>query len=93
MNDINDDELTLYYYKDGLSKDERLRLSNALAADSGLAARYKSLSDTLSQLADVEPGAGLNAIPTDIMQRFHKRFLHATDGPTGHYRETIERSK
>ena len=54
---MNDDKLTLYYYKDGLTQAERLEVTNALAADTELAARYKLLSNSLSQLSDAEPDA------------------------------------
>ena len=64
---MNDDTLTLYYYSDGLTQAERLRISNELAADTELAARYQALSDALSQLGDSEP----DAVPTDMMHRFH----------------------
>ena len=50
--EMNDDKLTLYYYKDGLTQSERLEVTNALAADAGLAARYKSLCDALSLMGD-----------------------------------------
>ncbi len=64
---MNDDTLTLYYYNDGLTQDERLQVSNALAADTELAARYKILCDALSRLADSEP----EPVATDMMHRFH----------------------
>ena len=64
---MNDDTLTLYYYKDGLSQDERLEVTNALAADPELAARYHLLFSELSQLADSET----DAVPSDMLQRFH----------------------
>jgi len=64
---MNDDKLTLYYYKDGLSQSERLEVTNALAADAELAARYKMLSNELSRFENAET----EAVPTDMMQRFH----------------------
>ena len=64
---MNDDTMTLYYYNDGLTQDERLQVSNALASDTKLAARYKTLCDALSQLADSEP----EPVATDMMHRFH----------------------
>jgi len=64
---MNDDTLTLYYYNDGLTEDERSQVSNALAADAELASRYKILCDALSQLGDSEPAP----VPTDMMHRFH----------------------
>ncbi len=64
---MNDDTLTLYYYNDGLTQAERLQISNALAGDTDLAARYKALSDALSQLGDSEA----EPVPADMMHRFH----------------------
>lgn len=64
---MNDDKLTLYYYKDGLTGSERQEITNALAADVELAARYKALCDVLSRLKDEES----EALPTDMMHRFH----------------------
>jgi hypothetical protein len=65
--DMNDDKLTLYYYKDGLTKDERLEVTNALAADAALAARYHSLCASLASMSDATP----EALPGDMMERFH----------------------
>lgn len=64
---MNDDKLTLYYYKDGLTKDERLEVTNALAADADLAARYQLLCASLAAMQS-EPAA---AVPDDMMARFH----------------------
>ena len=64
---MNDDTLTLYYYNDGLTQDERLEVSNALATDTELAAHYKSLCDALSQMSEADP----EPVPTDMMHRFH----------------------
>ena len=63
--DITDDQLTLYFYNDGLSRAERQTVSNAIAADPDVAARYRALSDDLSALAD-EPAA---PIPRDMQAR------------------------
>ncbi len=70
---MNDDTLTLYYYNDGLTQGERLQVSNALAADTELAARYKTLCDALSQLGDSEP----EPVTTDMMHRFHDTIARA----------------
>jgi len=65
---MNDDKLTLYYYKDGLTKDERLEVTNALAADAELAARYQSLCNALSKMgSETAP-----ALPADMMARLHE---------------------
>jgi len=87
---MNDDTLTLYYYNDGLTQAERLQVSNALAADAELAARYKVLSDSLSQLGDGET----EPVPADMMHRFHdtidraaklERGRSATTSPPVHF--------
>ena len=77
--EMNDDKLTLYYYKDGLTQSERLEVTNALAADAGLAARYKSLCDALSSMGDKDPAS----IPTDMMHRFHDTIDRAANRERG----------
>lgn len=81
---MNDDKLTLYYYKDGLTKDERLDVTNALAADADLAARYQSLSESLSKMADATPAA----IPADMMERFHATIDRTAKLESGRARTT-----
>ncbi len=76
---MNDDKLTLYYYKDGLTQNERLEITNALAADAEFAARYKALCAALSQLSD----AGPESIPTDMMHRFHDTIDRASNRERG----------
>ncbi|MCH7898500.1 MAG: hypothetical protein IIC62_04035 [Proteobacteria bacterium] len=76
---MNDDKLTLYFYKDGLTQAERLEINNALAADTELAARYKLLSNSLSRLSDVEP----DAVTPDMMQRFHNTIDRAANMERG----------
>ncbi len=76
---MNDDKLTLYYYKDGLTQGERLEVTDALAADAALAARYKTLSNDLSQLEDAE----IEAVPTDMMRRFHDTIDRAANKERG----------
>ena len=76
---MNDDKLTLYFYKDGLTQAERLEINNALAADTELAARYKLLSNSLSRLSDVEP----DAVTPDMMQRFHNTIDQAANMERG----------
>ena len=76
---MNDDKLTLYYYKDGLTQGERLEVTNALVADAELAARYKTLSNELSQFE----GAEIEAIPRDMMLRFHDTIDRAANMERG----------
>ncbi len=47
---IDDDQLTLYFYDDGLADHERDQIGRALAQDAGLAARYAALSQDLEKL-------------------------------------------
>ncbi len=73
--EMNDDKLTLYYYKDGLTQNERLEVTNALAADANIAARYKALCEALSQMRDADP----ESISTDMMHRFHDTIDRASN--------------
>jgi hypothetical protein len=52
---INDDILTLYYYRDGLTDAERARVQAALEADLALRARYRQLCDDLDSFDAAEP--------------------------------------
>jgi len=64
---MNNDILTLYYYRDGLTRDERQQLTTALASDDELARRYQEICQQLERLgniADVPPSA-------DMRQRWH----------------------
>ncbi len=47
---INDEQLLLYHYDDGLSASERAQIQSRLLADPALAARYQRLRDQLSRL-------------------------------------------
>lgn len=64
---MNDDMLTLYYYNDGLTADERQQICNALAADSALADRYRQLSNELSGIHDTKA----EVLGSDRLQRLH----------------------
>ena len=64
---MNDDILTLYFYDDGLSAEERQDVARALQSDAELAERYRRLCDELSALE-----APTNeALPPDLAARFH----------------------
>ena len=76
---MNDDKLTLYYYKDGLTGSERNEITNALAADAEIAARYKALCDALSRLSDADP----EAVAADMMHRFHDTIDRASNRERG----------
>lgn len=63
---ITDDDLLLYYYRDGLEADERARIGAALAAQPELAQRLHRLVarlDAVAATADVP-------VPTDVRQRW-----------------------
>ncbi len=49
---MNDDTLTLYYYNDGLSDEERREVETALRDDAALAARYRVLRRRLETWSD-----------------------------------------
>lgn len=64
---MNDEMLTLYYYNDGLTNDERQQVCDALAADQELAEQYRRLSGELAAMsAGPDP-----ALSNDRMRRFH----------------------
>ena len=63
---ISDDDLLLYYYRDGLDPTERARVATALAKDSELAQRLHRLVaqlDTAAEMPDVP-------VPAHIQQRW-----------------------
>ncbi len=64
---MNDDTLTLYYYDDGLTGEERLEVESALRSDSALAIRYRKLCVQLDGLKefDFEPA------PSHLIARWH----------------------
>jgi hypothetical protein len=49
---MNDEQLILYYYADGLSKAERRRIGAALASDPALQSRYDALRRELDDLGE-----------------------------------------
>ncbi len=64
---MNDDTLTLYFYKDGLTPAERRDVQSALDNDAELRERYARITTTLAQF-DVTDSAPL---PADMLARFH----------------------
>lgn len=64
---MNDDILTLYFYDDGLSAEERQDVARALQSDTELAERYRRLCDELSALK----APADEALPADLAARFH----------------------
>ena len=49
---MNDETLTFYYYKDGLSREEREQVANLLATDQAVARRYQDICQQLERLDD-----------------------------------------
>jgi hypothetical protein len=80
---INDDTLTLYYYRDGLTAAERARVQAALERDVALRERYEQLCADLGGLAAPAP---VSATP-DAVARWHDsieraaRFEHQRTTP------------
>lgn len=64
---MNDDDLILYYYQDGLSEDERARIRGALERDASLRERYERLR---ADLAGVDV-TGTTTAPSDMVARWH----------------------
>ena len=64
---MNDDILTLYYYKDGLTETELLQIRSALEKDASLRARYEQLCEDLAPFdaPDMVPA------PADVAARWH----------------------
>ena len=64
---MKEDTLILYYYKDGLSEDERRRVEAAINDDAALAARYDELCLQLNGLAENDTPA----VPVHTVKRWH----------------------
>ncbi len=64
---MNDDTLTLYYYNDGLTEEERRDVETALQTDELLKARYETLCRQLQSLSEVDD---VRATP-DMHARWH----------------------
>ena len=64
---MNDDDLILYYYEDGLSDAERQRIRAALETDASLQARYERLCADLERFEAPRPAA----VPPDMTARWH----------------------
>lgn len=64
---MHDEKLILYYYDDGLSRQERQQVEAALANDADLAARYQELRRQLSRFDETETPV----VPTHVVQRWH----------------------
>jgi hypothetical protein len=64
---MNDDILTLYYYKDGLSESELLQVRSALEKDAALRARYEQLCKDLARL----DAPDTVSVAADVTARWH----------------------
>lgn len=63
---VDDDILTLYYWRDGLSEAERRRVAAALESDAALRARYDALCADLARFASPP----VTAAPADMKARW-----------------------
>ena len=69
----SEENLTLYYYDDGLTPAERNEIETALESDAVLAARYAALSRELQQWSEPE----IVPAPSHLKQRWHDRIDQA----------------
>jgi hypothetical protein len=76
---ISDDDLILYYYRDGLDAAERARIAAALAAQPELAQRLHQLVARLDAAAAVSPDV---EVPAATMQRWQRALDQAASGQT-----------
>ena len=64
---ITEDTLTLYYYNDGLTDDERKQIESAMHSDAKLAADYEALCRQFDQWSEAES----QAAPSHLKARWH----------------------
>ncbi len=64
---MNDETLTLYYYDDGLTAEERQQIESALRSDTALAERYQILCAELDGLKELD----FPAAPSHLVARWH----------------------
>jgi hypothetical protein len=83
---MNDAQLLLYYYDDGLSAQEREAVRMAIERDELVAARYRRLENDLAAFA-AQPA---ERVPEDLRQRLHAAVDRAVDLERG--REVRTRS-
>jgi len=67
---VNDDILTLYYYKDGLSRAERQRVAHAIATEPDVARRYEAICRDLESLRQ-KLNETAERPPQDMLARWH----------------------
>lgn len=76
---ISDDDLILYYYRDGLDAEERARIAAALTDNPQLAQRLHQLVARLDAAAAATPDA---PVPAETMQRWQAALDQAAAGQT-----------
>jgi hypothetical protein len=76
---ISDDELILYYYRDGLDAAERARIAAALTGNPELAQRLHQLVARLDAAAATTPDV---PVPAETMQRWQAALDQAAAGQT-----------
>jgi hypothetical protein len=76
---ISDDDLILYYYRDGLDAAERARIAATLSAQPELAQRLHQLVARLDAAAAVTPDVD---VPAERMRRWQTALDQAASGPT-----------
>jgi hypothetical protein len=64
---MRDEKLILYYYDDGLTRQEKIEVEVALKSDPELAALYRTLRRELAGLVEDDAPA----VPTHVVQRWH----------------------
>ncbi len=80
---MNDDILTLYFYNDGLSAEERRKVARALQSDAELAERYRRLCDELSAFGEPVD----EALAPDLAARLHDTIERAANLERGRSRQ------
>ncbi|MEZ5462711.1 hypothetical protein [Dokdonella sp.] len=78
MNPINDNDLILYYYKDGLDAGRLAEIDAALEASGKLQARYRRLCEMLDRATEAPP-----APAADLEQRVWSRFEQRVGAAAG----------
>lgn len=76
---MNDDDLILYYYRDGLGDAERAAIEAALERDASLRERYRELCRSLDGWSDA-PAA---RAPADALARWHRGIDRAATAQRG----------
>ena len=85
MSSIRDEDLILYFYRDGLSSERLAEIEGKLATDAELAARYRALCSDLDRagaaFSDDEPHPGFD---DRVWTGFEQRLMSAGEPVTDH---------